>query len=137
MYLLDTNVVSELRRPKADPNVSAWARGQPSQILFLSVVSIEELEIGVVRVERKDARQGILLRGWFADQVLTAFAGRILPVDLDVVRVSATFHVPDQRPIRDAYIAATAQVHGLTVVTRNTADFDPTGVPAFNPWFQI
>ncbi len=136
-YLLDTNVVTELRKAKAgkaDPAVAAWAATVPAASLFLSVVTVQELEIGVLLVERRDAPQGRVLRAWLEDYVLPAFADRILPVDVAVARRSATLHVPDPRPVRDALIAATALVHGLSVATRNIADFELTGVPVVNPW---
>jgi len=136
MYLLDTSVVSELRRREADPNVIAWAGSVPVAGLFLSVITIEEVEIGVMRAERRDPHQGAILRSWLTNRILTAFADRILAVDTAVARRSATLHVPDPRPIRDGLIAATALVHGLTVVTRNTADFDPTGVRTLDPWLR-
>ena len=137
MYLLDTNVISELRKAragKADLHVAAWAAPVPLTQLFVSVISIHELEIGVLLAERRDPRQGRLLRTWLDDRVVAGFGSRILPVDIAVVRLSARLHVPDPRPFRDALIAATALVHGMTVVTRNVADFKPTGVPLVNPW---
>jgi toxin FitB len=137
MYLLDTNVVSELRKAKSgkgDRHVAAWAADVPTASLFLSVISIQEIEIGVLLAERRDPRQGAVLRRWLEDHVLPAFADRVLPVDMSVVRRSAALHVPDPRPVRDALIAATALVHGLTVVTRNVADFEPLGARIINPW---
>jgi predicted nucleic acid-binding protein len=137
MYLLDTNVVSELRKAragKADGNVAAWAASVPVASLFVSVIAIQELEIGVLLVERRDPTQGKILRSWLQDHVLRAFADRILSVDITVARLSAGLHVPNPRPVRDALIAATALAHGLTVVTRNVADFESTGVPLLNPW---
>jgi len=137
MDLLDTNVVSELRRVrsgKADANVARWAEQADAVELFISVIVLQELEIGVLLAERKDSAQGNILRVWLEGHVLPAFSGRILPVDTAVARVSARLHVPDPRPVRDVLIAATAMVHGMTVVTRNTADFAPTGVPVVNPW---
>ena len=142
MYLLDTNIVSELRKAgprgsragKADAAVTAWAESVPAAALFLSAITILELEIGVRMVERRDTAQGGVLRAWLDDRVLTAFAGRILPVDTAVARRCAALHVPDRRPDRDALIAATALVHSMTVVTRNVTDFTPTGVPTLNPW---
>lgn len=137
MYLLDTNVISELRKAragKADPNVTAWATGVPAHSLFLSAVVIQELEIGTLLAERRDPSTGAMLRAWMEDHVLPGFAERILPVDTKVARRSAALHVPEPRPFRDGLIAATALVHGLKVVTRNLADFEPTGAPLLNPW---
>lgn len=136
-YILDTNVVSELRKVrtgKADSGVAAWAETVEPADLHLSVVTLQELEIGVLLVERRDAAQGEILRSWFEDRVLPAFAGRILSVDAAVARRAARLHVPDPRPVRDTLIAATALVHGMTVVTRNEADFGSAGVPIINPW---
>jgi toxin FitB len=137
MFLLDTNVISELRKAragKADRNVAAWARTVATGSLFLSAIVIHELEIGVLLAERRDPPTGAILRAWLDDHALPAFAERVLPVDAAVARRSAALHVPDPRPVRDALIAATGLVHGLTVVTRNVADFAPTGVPLLNPW---
>lgn len=137
MYLLDTNVVSELRKVRAgraDPNVARWIRSAATGTLFLSVIVVHELEAGVLAMERRDPDQGALLRQWLDGHVLPAFEGRIVPVDLVVVRASAALHVPDPRPFRDGLICATARVHGMTVVTRNTADFAGTGVALLNPW---
>jgi predicted nucleic acid-binding protein len=137
MFLLDTNVVSELRKVrsgKADAAVARWAERVRTRDLFLSVISLQELEIGILLIERRDVSQGRLLRAWFDQHVLPAFAERILPVDVAVARASAKLHVPDPRPVHDALIAATALVHGMTVVTRNVADFAPTGVSVLNPW---
>ena len=137
MYLLDTNVISELRKAragKADHNVAAWAALVPLTQLFVSVVTIHELEIGVLLAERRDPRQGRLLRTWLDGRVVAGFGTRILPVETAIVRRSARLHIPDPRPFRDALIAATALVHGMTVVTRNVTDFEPTGVPLVNPW---
>lgn len=137
MYLLDTNVVSELRKVKsgkADANVARWARRVSAPTLFLSAITIQELEHGTLLVERRDVAQGRILRTWLDDHVLPAFAERILAIDTVVARRAAALHVPDPRPIRDALIAATALVHGLTVVTRDVDDFAPTGVDVVNPW---
>ena len=139
MFVLDTNVVSELRRAKAgkaDKNVTAWAARVPAGGLFLSAITILELEIGVLLVERRDPAQGAILRVLLDRYVLPAFAGRVLAVDTAVAQRCARLHVPDPRSGRDALIAATALVHGMTVVTRNVADFEPTGVPILNPWIR-
>jgi predicted nucleic acid-binding protein len=136
MYLLDTDVVSEFRKAragKADENVAAWAAEVPSESLFLSVITIQELEIGILLVERRDPPQGSRLRIWLEDHVLPTFATRILPVDVPIARRSAALHVPDPRPVRDALIAATARVHSLTLMTRNVADFEPTYAKILNP----
>jgi predicted nucleic acid-binding protein len=135
MFLLDTNVISELRRPnKANRNVVAWANAVPAAGFFISVVSILEIELGARLIERKDAAQGAILRSWIDDQILARFEGRILAIDTAVAQRCAQLHVPNPRAERDALIAATALVHGLTVVTRNVGDFEPTGVPLLNPW---
>ena len=137
MFLLDTNVVSELRKAKsgrADRHVVAWAKGMAPAMLFLSVITILELEQGVLGIERRDAAQGAVLRRWLEGAVLPAFADRILPIDTAVARRCAQLHVPDPRAERDTLIAATALVHGLTVVTRNGGDFAGSGVRVVDPW---
>ncbi|MBH5369515.1 type II toxin-antitoxin system VapC family toxin [Bradyrhizobium glycinis] len=135
MFLLDTNVISELRRPdKADRRVVAWAGAIPAASFFISVISILEIELGARLIERKDAAQGAILRSWINSQILARFEGRILAIDTAVAQRCAQLHVPNPRAERDALIAATALVHGLTVVTRNVEDFKPTGVPLLNPW---
>lgn len=137
MYLLDTNVVSELRKiraGKADKNVASWADSVDAADLYLSAITVQELEIGVLLAERRDPAQGAVFRTWLNHHVLPAFADRILAVDTAVALRGARLHVPDLRPVRDGLIAATALVHGMTVVTRNVADFEPTGVQTFNPW---
>lgn len=137
MYLLDTNVVSELRKVRlgrADPGVARWADSVNASNLYLSVVSVQELEMGVLQLLRRDPVQGAVLRTWLDMQVVPAFGQRILPVDLAVAQRSAALHVPNPRPVRDGLIAATALVHSMTVVTRNVVDFRPCGVPVLNPW---
>jgi len=134
MFLLDTNVVSELRRPaKAHPEVLAWARAQSADAFHLSAISILEIRIGILRVALKDATQAGILAAWL-DGILNTFSGRILPVDAAVALRCAEMHVPDPRGDRDALIAASALEHRLTVVTRNVADFEALGVPLFIPW---
>jgi len=135
-YLLDTNVVSELRKPesRANPAVRSWAQAQRTSELFLSVITVMEVEIGVGRVEKRDRPQGSSLRRWLESDLLSAFAGRLLPVDVAVARRAAGLHVPDPRPERDVLIAATALEAGLMVVTRNVADFAALGVELVDPW---
>ncbi|EJK7328939.1 type II toxin-antitoxin system VapC family toxin [Escherichia coli] len=137
MFVLDTNVVSELRKArtgKIDPNVAAWAESMDAADLFVSSITIMELELGILSVERRDAVQGSVLRSWLEQHVLPEFSGRTLSVDTAVALRCARLHVPDKRGERDALIAATALIHGMTVVTRNVADFESTGVPIINPW---
>lgn len=137
MYLLDTNVISELRKAgsgKADRNVLAWADNVSASKLYLSVITILELETGILLIERRDKAQGALLRTWLDTHVLPAFSDRIIVIDTAIAQTCAKLHVPDPRSDRDAMIAATAMVHGMVVVTRNIADFEPTGVKTINPW---
>ena len=135
MFILDTNVVSELRKGnKAHRSVKMWAQALPSASLYLSVVSILELEIGILLLERRDPQQGGILRAWMDGRVLPSFSGRILPIDTAVAQRCAVLHVPNPRSDRDALIAATALVHGMTVVSRNVSHFQPTGGGIVNPW---
>ena len=138
MFLLDTNVVSEMRKyrsGRADANVITWARSVPETSLYISAIIVQEIEMGILRLEHKgDMAQAGMLRAWLEDQLLPGFAERILPIDVNVARCSARLHVPDARPCRDGLIAATAIVNGMTLVTRNGADFPITGLPIINPW---
>ncbi|MBX4864810.1 type II toxin-antitoxin system VapC family toxin [Rhizobium sophorae] len=136
-YLLDTNVISELRKigdGKADVEVVAWIQTANASDFYLSAITILELERGVLAVQRRDARQGSRLRTWLDDHVRPQFAGRILPIDDAIATRCAHLHIPDRRNEADALIAATALVHNLTVVTRNVRDFDGTGVVIIDPW---
>ena len=137
MYLIDTNVISEFRKAskgKADRQVTAWANSVPEESMFLSAVCILEMEMGILLMERRDPGQGAILRSWLEDHVLPTFDGRILVVDTPVALRAASLHVPNPRSYRDSLIAATALVHRMTVVTRNTSDFKTTGVALLNPW---
>lgn len=137
MFILDTNVVSELRKirlGRANEQVAKWADSMETAALYLSVITVQELEMGVLIMERRDAKQGAVFRTWLDQHVLPAFNGRILPIDTAAALCSANLHVPNPRPVRDGLIAATALVHGMTVVTRNVADFSSCGVAIINPW---
>ncbi len=137
MFLLDTNVISELRKAgdgKADSNVVAWMSDADAATFYVSVITILELELGIQRIGRRDLSQGARLRAWMDRQVLPEFSERTLPIDAIVALRCAGLHVPDPRSDRDALIAATALVHGMTVVTRNLNDFERTGAPLLNPW---
>ena len=139
MFILDSNVVSEIRKIRlgtAHPNVALWADSVNASSLYLSAITVLELELGILQLERKDTRQGDILRQWLESCVLPEFEGRVLPVDARVARCCASLHVPDPRSERDALIAATAWVHGMTVVTRNQGDFQTTDVPLVNPWHE-
>jgi toxin FitB len=131
MFLLDTNVISELRKQKkADARVVAWVRAHDASVMFISSIVIAEIEIGVRTIERRDKKQGQTLREW-SEKVYAEFRDRLIPIDGAIARRFAELQVPDRRPERDAWIAATA---GLVVVTRNDADFRPMGVKIVNPW---
>ncbi|MBB3660878.1 hypothetical protein FHX15_006150 [Rhizobium sp. BK650] len=137
MLLLDTNVVSELRKVasgKADPNVVVWNETVDPAETFISSVVLHELEIGVQLVEHNDAVAGKVLRNWLENTVLTAFSGRILPLDQAAAVQAALWHVPNPKPINDAYIAATAFTRRMRLVTRNVKDFESMGVALVNPW---
>ena len=137
MFLLDTNVVSELRKAtsgRAHPNVTRWATTVLADQMFLSAITVLELEAGVLLIERRDPTRGTVLRTWLDRVLLPEFTQRILSVDAEVARQCARLHVPDPRAERNAFLAATALVHGMTVVTRDVTDFQPTGVALLNPW---
>ncbi len=137
MFLLDTSVISELRKAgggRANTNVVAWLSGVDATAFYLSAVTLMEIEFRVLRIERRDPIQGAKLRAWMDHHILPEFADRTLPVDAAVALRCAPLHVPNPRSERDAFIAATALVHGMTVVTRNVTDFATTGVPVLNPW---
>lgn len=134
-YLIDTNVWSELRnRGRADANVRAWAESADPAESYLSVVTVFELERGVLIMERRDPQQGARLRLWLEEHLLEPFERQTLPIDAAITRRCAALHIPDPRPERDALIAPTALTHGLTVATRNVGDFEPMGVAVLNPW---
>jgi Predicted nucleic acid-binding protein, contains PIN domain len=133
-YLLDTNVVSALRVRGRHPSVEAWAASTPVADQYTSAMTIAEIERGVIVKEREDQIQGRVLREWFEQQVLPAFADRVLPFDLPASRILASYRVPEHAPLDDGLVAAIAEAQRMTVVTRNTRHFEPLGVPCLNPW---
>lgn len=137
MYILDTNVISEIRKAKsnrADNNVIAWANSTPSSEMFVSAITILELEMGVLAKQRKDPEQGNILRAWLDNHVMIAFADRILPFDTAIAQRCAKLHIPNPKSDRDAMIGATALTHGMRLVTRNVADFQWMNLDIINPW---
>lgn len=133
-FVLDTNVVSALRVRGRHPAVEEWASAVPVTDLFVTAMTISEIERGVIAKERSDPRQGDVLRRWFDTRVLPAFAGRVLPFDLTAARIVATYRVPDRAPLDDALIGAVAQAADMTVATRNIRHFEPLGVECVDPW---
>lgn len=139
MFLLDTNVVSELRKVgsnRVNEQVEKWAISTPGVQTFISAITIFELERGVLLVERRDRRQGTILRRWLNDRVLTEYGDRIIPIDTSIALRCASLHVPNPMSDYDALIAATALEHCLILVTRNTKDFNKMGVKLLNPWIS-
>lgn len=133
-YLIDTNVLSEARKPSGDPGVKDWLRGQSSPDLAVSVITVLEIDVGIRLLRRRDPGSAAILQRWLDQRVLAAFKGRVLPFDLACAGWTAPMHVPDPAPEHDAIIAGTALAHGLTVVTRNEDDFARLGVAIVNPW---
>jgi predicted nucleic acid-binding protein len=134
MYLLDTGVVFELRKARAgrtDPVFASWASGLARQNLFISAITLLELDNGAARVARGDKAAGVALREWIDNQVMAAFEGRILPVDVAVVRRRGQLPYADAR---DGLLAATAVEHGLTIATRNPSAFKAGRIKVLNPW---
>lgn len=135
-YLLDTNVISELRKPpgRVHAGVAGWANSLPEDSVFISSISVFEIEKGIQLKQRTDPIQAARLRSWFDDQVRVQFASRILPFCEETALVAARMHIPDPKAAADSFIAATAQVHNLIVATRNVSDFANMGVELINPW---
>ena len=137
MYLLDTNIVSELRKcsaGKGNTGVCDWATTVNASELYISAITLLEIEMGILMVERKDPQQGEMLRIWMNQRLLPAFDKRVLALDSPVALACARLHIPDPKSERDAMIAATAIVHKMIVVTRNVKNFEKTSVQLLNPW---
>jgi len=137
MFLLDTNVVSEYRKiqsNKADPNFVSWQQNIMPHLLYISAVTLMELNIGVLAKERKDKATGLILRAWLENKVIPAFEDRILPIDADVALICSEMHVPNNKSFRDAFIGATAKSNNMKLVTRNVADFKDMNISIINPW---
>ena len=132
--MLDTNVVSELRKPKPHGAVQAWFRGIEEAQLFLSAVTLGEIQAGIELTRRQDLAKAQAIELWL-DQLAAAY--HVLPMDAAAFRTWAKFMRQQSNTVdEDAMIAATAHRHDASIVTRNTADFDPCGVPVINPWIR-
>lgn len=137
MYLLDTNVLSEIRKIRkgtADAGVRKWAEDCPKAMMYISAITLLELERGTVGMEAKDAAQGAVYRRWLEEVIKPEFHGKILPIDAEIAVLCAKMHVPDRRGFADSLIAATAVRHNMQVVTRNEKDFAHLGARVFNPF---
>jgi len=138
MFLLDTNVVSELRlRKRADVNVLKWSEANDDELCFVSVMTVMELQYGALLLDSRDKTAGKVFSEWIVEKVLPNFEDRILPATTEIALACAALHVPNPKRERDAWIAATALAHNLTVVTRNTRHFERTGVRFLNPWSAV
>jgi len=133
-FLLDTNVLSELRKgERCNPNVARWFAELPDEAVLLSVLSVGEIRRGIENVRRRDPPAAAALQSWLSELV-KLHTDRILPIDLEVAQHWGYMGVPDPVPVLDGLIGATAKAHGLTVATRNTEDIARTGVAVFNPF---
>lgn len=139
MYLLDTNIISEIRKinlKTANIGVTQWAENNHKDLMYISVISLFELEKGVLNLERKDAQQGKIYRDWLDNKVKPTFENRILSITPQTVLICAKMHIPDKKSLTDSLIAATAIENNLTVITRNEKDFIPTGAKILNPFIE-
>ena len=137
MYLLNTNIISELKKldsGKIHPQVQRWAYSINLMQTKISVVSIIEIRTGILSLARKGQAQAASLDNWFTNRLLPAYRTRTLSVDTEVALICAQLHIPTKRPINDAYIAATAIAHNLTPVTRNVRDFQGLPLMLENPF---
>jgi predicted nucleic acid-binding protein len=132
-YLLDTNVVSEARKPDGNPYVRSWLATVRGDELYLSVLVLGEIRQGVERLRRRDPQQAGVYEAWLAT-LRRDYADRIVPVDADIAEAWGRLNVPDSRPVIDGLLAATARVRDLILVSRNTADLARTGVRLLNPF---
>lgn len=133
-YLIDTNVLSETRKPRPSPGVAAWVTATPPALMYISILTVGEVEQGIIRIRsRGDAQQAALFERWLAE-IEAGFADRILPLTLPAAKAWGRQSRTRPLPVIDALIAATAQVHGLTVVTRNVKDYEHAGVQVLNPF---
>lgn len=133
-WLLDTNIISELRKgPRGHPGVRRWAADQPTESFHTSVLVLGEIRRGVDGLRRRDPAQARALAAWL-ERVRLAFAGRILDVSEEIADAWGSADVPEPLPVVDGLLAATAKVHGLTLVTRNTADVARSGAQVLNPF---
>ena len=135
-FLLDTNVVSEARRPRGDADVKAWLASVPASDLYLSVLVVGEVRLGIERLRRHDPAQAAVYDAWLAG-LRRDYGDRLLPITAEVAEEWGRMNVPDPIPTIDGLMAATAKVRGLTFVTRNTADLIRTGVPLLNPFEHV
>ena len=137
MYLADTNVISELRKYRSGrmhPSARHWVEHVDVNDVYISVISMMEIRTGILRRARKDAAQAQILQQWFSHELAPEFAGRILPVSLEVALTCSELHVPHKKSEYDALIGATAREHHLMLVTRNVADFQGMGLDILNPF---
>ncbi len=137
MYLFDTNIISEtrkVRQNKADKRLSAWLKTVPKESFYTNVVVLMELERGILNIARKDSQQADRLEDWYQTAVNAMFAERVLPIDKITASICAALHIPDRAPENDAWIAASAIQHNLTLVTRNVQDFQHPHLQVFNPF---
>ncbi len=135
-YLVDTNVISEVRKgQRCHQSVAAWWSSVAPEQIFLSVLTIGEIRKGIENVRRRDARSASALEDWLL-RIISCYRDQILAIEVDIVEEWGWMSVPDPLPVIDGLLAATAKVRGLTLVTRNIGDIARTGIDSFNPWLS-